>query len=58
MGSAKLGRLRAHRWVYVTFGDDLFGSIMLFTSDGFSEELGRSPTGASSTPSSTPTSTW
>ena len=34
------GALRAHRWVYVTFGDDLFGSIMSFTSDEGSKEFG------------------
>jgi len=39
-GPRQLGRLRAHRWVYVTFGDDLFGSIMSFTSDEGSKEFG------------------
>ena len=39
-GARQLGRLKAHRWVYVTFGDDLFGSIMSFTSDESSKEFG------------------
>lgn len=39
-GPRQLGELRAHRWVYVTFGDDLFGSIMSFTSDEGSKEFG------------------
>jgi hypothetical protein len=39
-GPRQLGALRAHRWVYVTFGDDLFGSIMSFTSDEGSKEFG------------------
>jgi hypothetical protein len=39
-GPRQLGKLKAHRWVYVTFGDDLFGSIMSFTSDEGSKEFG------------------
>lgn len=39
-GPRHYGGLKAHRWVYVTFGDDLFGSIMSFTSDEGSKEFG------------------
>ena len=39
-GARHYGRLKAHRWVYVTFGDDLFSSIVSFTSDEESKEFG------------------
>lgn len=39
-GPRQYGALKAHRWVYVTFGVDLFGSIMSFTGDDDTREFG------------------